>query len=44
MLLRPDSRKRSLRKVAAELAKRGHKTSAGKPFSAMTVKNMVEAT
>jgi hypothetical protein len=33
--------KRSLREISAALAKAGHVNERGKPFSAMSVKNMV---
>jgi DNA invertase Pin-like site-specific DNA recombinase len=36
-------RNRSLREISAELAKRGHVNDAGRPFAAMSIANMLEA-
>ena len=38
---RPKAGQRSLRKIAAELAKRGHLSHSGKPFTARSVNNML---
>jgi hypothetical protein len=34
-------KQRSLREISAELAKRGHVNSAGRPFAAMSIRNML---
>jgi DNA invertase Pin-like site-specific DNA recombinase len=39
---RPKGGQRSLREVAAELAKRGHLSHSGKPFTARSVNNMLQ--
>ena len=39
---RPKAGQRSLREIAAELAKRGHLSHSGKPFTARSVNNMLQ--
>jgi hypothetical protein len=34
-------KQRSLREISAELAKRGHVNNAGRPFAAMSIRNML---
>jgi hypothetical protein len=38
---RPKGGQRSLREIAAELARRGHLNERGQPFSAMSVRSML---
>jgi len=40
---RPKAGQRSLREIADELTRRGHLNQNGRPFAAMSIRNMLEA-